>query len=200
MPAIAAGSIANNAYFYWHLGDFRAIYRFDQDYAQEHKPAKSGDVLAITDYLANAWPDFIENQLRPFGQLPVYLSIGNHEVIPPKTREQVVNQFADWLNSPTLRQQRLLDNPNDHTVRTYYHWISDGIDFVTLDNSSDEQFDDGQMNWIRTLLDADARNAAIRAVVLGMHEALPDSISMDHSMNQSMRGNGERAAGLSVAG
>jgi hypothetical protein len=188
MPAIAKAVISNGAYFYWHLGDFRAIYRFDQDYAQENKPAARGAVLSITDYLANAWPDFISNQLQPFGQLPIYLSIGNHEVIPPKTREQVVNQFADWFNSPTVREQRLQDDQNDHAVRTYYHWMSDGIDFVTLDNSSDEQFDDGQMQWIRAVLDRDARSAGIRAVVFGMHEALPDSISSDHSMNQSPRG------------
>jgi len=188
MPAIAKAVIGDGAYFYWHLGDYRAIYRIDQDYAQEHKPATKGAVLSITDYLANAWPDFISNQLQPFGPLPVYLSLGNHELIPPKTRDQVVIQFADWLNSPTIREQRLQDNQNDHTIRTYYHWMSDGIDFVTLDNSSDEQFDEGQMQWIRGVLDRDAGNAAVRAVVFGMHEALPDSISSDHSMNQSPRG------------
>ena len=188
MPAIAKAAISNAAYFYWHLGDFRAIYRIDQDYAQEHKPASRSPAISIADYLINAWPDFISNQLQPFGQLPVYLSLGNHELIPPKTRDQLVVQFADWLNSPTIREQRLQDDPNDHTVRTYYHWISDGIDFVTLDNSSDEQFDDGQMQWIRGVLNRDAAGASVRAVVVGMHEALPDSISSDHSMNQFPRG------------
>jgi len=32
MPAIAAGAAANGAQFYWHLGDFRAIYDFDEDF------------------------------------------------------------------------------------------------------------------------------------------------------------------------
>jgi len=31
MPAIAAGVTHDGASFYWHLGDFRAIYTFDED-------------------------------------------------------------------------------------------------------------------------------------------------------------------------
>ncbi|HYT32239.1 MAG TPA: hypothetical protein VEO37_06570, partial [Thermoanaerobaculia bacterium] len=31
MPAVAAGARAAGASFYWHLGDFRAIFDFDQD-------------------------------------------------------------------------------------------------------------------------------------------------------------------------
>jgi hypothetical protein len=61
------------------------------------------------------------------------LGIGNHETIPPKTRDEFVVTFADWLNSPEIREQRLKDDPHDHKVRTYYHWIRDGVDFVNLD-------------------------------------------------------------------
>ncbi len=187
MPAIARGAIAQNARFYWHLGDFRAIYRVDQDYAQSHKTA-DGAVPNIADYLPKAWPDFIDSQLAPFGKLPVFLGIGNHELIPPKTREQLVNQFADWLNAPTLRRQRLADNPSDASIHTYFHWISGGIDFINLDNASTEQFDDSQMTWLRSVLDRDAKTTGIRTLIVGMHEALPDSISESHSMNQSDRG------------
>src|SRR6516164_3373136 len=31
MPAIASGVLASRSEFYWHLGDFRAIYTFDED-------------------------------------------------------------------------------------------------------------------------------------------------------------------------
>ena len=31
MPAIASGVVHDGAAFYWHLGDFRAIYKFDED-------------------------------------------------------------------------------------------------------------------------------------------------------------------------
>lgn len=186
MPAIARGVLADKSDFYWHLGDFRAIYRFDQDYEQVHR--RHNPVLSITDYLAGAWPDFIENQLQPFGELPVYLALGNHELIPPKTRHQIIDQFADWLNEPSIRHQRLADDPTDHLVRTYYHWIEDGIDFITLDNASSEQFDTEQMKWLRRVLDHDQQEPAVRAVVAGMHEALPDSISSDHSMSQSKEG------------
>src|SRR5450755_2002543 len=35
MPAVGAGASAAGADFYWHLGDFRAIFDFDQDYLAE---------------------------------------------------------------------------------------------------------------------------------------------------------------------
>ncbi len=37
MPAIAAGVKAERAAFYWHLGDFRALYRMDEDMVREAK-------------------------------------------------------------------------------------------------------------------------------------------------------------------
>jgi len=56
-------------------------------------------------------------------------------------------QFDDWLTSPAIRTQRLKDNPADHKLRTYYHWVSHGIDFISLDNAGPEQFDTAQLNW-----------------------------------------------------
>src|ERR1700688_178008 len=40
MPAIAAGVARDQPSFYWHLGDFRAIYAFDEDI--EHQPEHLG--------------------------------------------------------------------------------------------------------------------------------------------------------------
>jgi hypothetical protein len=68
-------------------------------------------------------------------------------------------------------------------VKGYYHWLVAGIDFINLDNSQD-QFDPPQMTWLQNLLNRDENDFSVRAIVLGMHEALPDSISADHSMNQ----------------
>jgi hypothetical protein len=133
-------------------------------------------------------PNFIGIWATSEPKMPVFLGIGNHELIPPKTRDQLVNQFADRLNAPTLRQQRRADDPSDTTIRTYFHWIRDGIDFINLDNASTEQFDDKQMTWLRSVLDRDTKTPVIRALIVGMHEALPDSISESHSMNQSERG------------
>ncbi len=186
MPAIANGVRAENAAFYWHLGDFRAIYRFDQDYWQTHLTPDPRAML-ISNYIQNAWQDFIDNQLKAFGNTPVYLAPGNHEVIPPKTHEDYIVQFADWLDMPTIREQRLRDNAQDSTVHPYYHWIKDGIDFVTLDNSSNS-FDKPQLKWLKLLINRDTSDAAVRALVVGMHEALPQSISADHSMDQSAEG------------
>jgi 3',5'-cyclic AMP phosphodiesterase CpdA len=180
MPAIAAGAHHDQAAFYWHLGDFRAIYDIDQDYKQI-----SAAPPLIVDYEMNAWDDFIQNQLAPFAGTPVYLAIGNHELIPPKTRAGYLIQFADWLDTPELQQQRLRDNPKDRRLRAYYHWRRGGVDFITLDNASPEQFDSDQLAWLERVLDADAKDATIATLVVGMHEALPDSIARGHSMNDS---------------
>jgi hypothetical protein len=180
MPAIALVARHDQAAFYWHLGDFRAIYDFDQDYKQ-----LSAAPPLITDYEKNAWDDFIQNQLKPFADTPIYLAIGNHELIPPKTRTDYLIQFADWLDTPELQQQRLRDNPKDRRLRTYYHWQRGGVDFITLDNASPDQFDSDQLAWFERVLAADAKDSSIATLVVGMHEALPDSIARGHSMSDS---------------
>jgi Calcineurin-like phosphoesterase len=189
MPAIAQGVRRDGASFYWHLGDYRALYTFDEDYLRTH-PAST-----ITNYFAGAWPDFIQHQLQPFGDLPVFLAVGNHELVPPMTRELYVAQFADWLNKPVLQRQRLGDNPNDHVLKTYYHWVEHGVDFISMDDASADQFDAGQMTWFRGVLANDAKDLAVRTVVLGMHAALPDSLSAGHSMNDSAQ---EQSSGRNV--
>lgn len=188
MPAIAAGVRSSGAEFYWHLGDFRAIYTFDEDMAPPAQLGLASKTLSISDYESRAWPDFIEHQIAPFGNLPLYLALGNHETIPPATREKVLLQFADWFDSPVIREQRLKDNLLDHAMRTYYHWIEHGVDFITLDNASADQFDRAQMGWLKALLARDENSAEIRAIVVGMHEALPGSLGDAHSMSESAQG------------
>jgi hypothetical protein len=185
MPGIAAGVATAQAVFYWHLGDFRAIYNFDEDI--QHQPEVIAKPLSIDGYEELAWRDFIESQLLPFGQTPVYLVIGNHEFIAPKTREQYLIQFADWLETPALRDQRLSDNRHDFKLRTYYHWIQSGVDFIALDNATPDQFDRVQIAWFEKTMAADASNPAIRTIIVGMHKALPSGIS-DHSMDESPEG------------
>jgi Calcineurin-like phosphoesterase len=180
MPSIAAGTRASHARFYWHLGDLRFIRDFDQDYRQLNPKA------TIAEYLADAWIDAQRNQLEPFGDISVFLSIGNHEVIPPKSREAFLLTFADWLDAPAIREQRLRDDPHDHRVRTYYHWTIEGIDFVSLDNASPEQFDAGQLQWLKGVLERDRRDPELRAIVVGMHETLPDSMAPSHSMDDEL--------------
>jgi hypothetical protein len=182
MPSIAEKVRQDGAAFYWHLGDYRAIYDFDQDF----KALKPN--FSILQYERTAWPDFIERQLASFGNLPVYLALGNHETMPPKTRSEALLQFADWYGSSELTKQRLADDPSDHELRAYYHWIRQGVDFITLDNSTEDQFDEAQMDWLAAQLARDAKNDDVRSLVLGMHEALPDGISAGHSMNESAQG------------
>jgi len=183
MGGIAEGVREDGAKFYWHLGDFRANYDFDQDLLAS--PEYRGKHLTIADYQRAEWQDFISQQMDPFGDIPVYLAIGNHELVPPKTRSDFLLQFADWLDAPTIRAQRLRDDSNDHKLRTYNHWIHGGVDFISMDNASNDQFDDPQVSWIERVLARDETDANIRSVVVGMHDALPDSISAGHSMNES---------------
>jgi len=183
MPAIAAGVLQSQAEFYWHLGDFRAIYTFDEDLVPPpslHLPTKP---LNIIDYETGAWPDFIAHQLTAFGRLPVFLSPGNHETIPPATRDTYLLQFADWLNTSTIRDQRLRDDPHDHMLRSYYHWISRNVDFIALDNASRDQFDAAQLKWLKGVLSRDEASDQIRTIVVGIHAALPGSVGSSHSMS-----------------
>jgi hypothetical protein len=186
MPAIAAGVAQSGALFYWHLGDFRWISSVDEDI--EHQPEHLGKLLAISEYRDLAWQDFISSQIAPFRSTRVYLGIGNHETVLPKTHDQYLAQFADWLDAPDLRAQRLRDDPSDRKPKTYYHWNKGGVDFINLDNASDNQFDPEQIAWFERMLRADSGSSRIRTLVVGMHEALPESISKGHSMNQSEAG------------
>jgi hypothetical protein len=179
MPAVAAKVKKDDAAFYWHLGDFRALYDFDQDMM-----AAANGKLTISAYEAGAWQDFEDHQLAAFGDVPVFLAIGNHEMIG-KTRPELLTQLADWFNAPAIREQRLKDNPADHSMHGYYHWRHNNVDFFTMDNASPDEFDDKQMAWFEQLLAEDEANPAIRTVVLGMHDALPDSLTAGHSMNES---------------
>jgi hypothetical protein len=191
IPSIAAGARADHAAFFWHLGDLRAIYDFDEDFRAQHPNAN------IAEYLNTAWLDVGRNQIESFGALPFYLGIGNHETIPPKSRDEYVATFADWLDAPAIRDQRLKDDAHDHKVRTYYHWIHDGVDFISLDNASTHQFDAPQLQWLATVLQNDQHDPAVRALVVGMHEALPESLARNHSMSDAPTA---EATGLQVYG
>lgn len=195
MPAIAAAAKTNDAKFYWHLGDWRAIYTFDEDMVQANVMA--GKTLQIQNYLMNALGDAVDNQLKPFDKLgiPAYAGIGNHETIWPMTRASFVKAFYAYLDGPAIRAQRLKDSPYDTSVHTYFHVVNNGVDFITMDNGSCDMFDETQMDWLIALLDRDAADASIKTVVLGAHAALPDSRSCGHSMGNYAR---QRESGRAV--
>ncbi|MGI8813390.1 MAG: hypothetical protein ACR2IH_12825 [Pyrinomonadaceae bacterium] len=183
MPAIAADLDRTGAGFYWHLGDLRAVYDFDEDIKMRPgiKPP------TIYEYESFVWQDMIESQINRF-KIPFFLGIGNHETAPPKTRNDFLIQFADWLTMPVLQNQRLQDDPNDHKLRAYFHWQERGVDFIYLDNSTTDQFDLSQQVWLNRVLDRDATDSSVKTIVVGMHEALPDSLSYVHSMSDYANG------------
>jgi hypothetical protein len=188
MPAIASGVAASGSEFYWHLGDFRAIYTFDEDMVPPAKLGLPTKPLNIIDYENGAWPDFIAHQIAPFGSLPVFLTPGNHETIPPATRDHYLAQFADWLEAPVLRAQRLKDDPEDHKLRAYYHWVNRNIDFIALDNAGTEQFDAAQLKWLQAVVERDEKSGQIQTIVVGLHAALPGSLGDSHSMSEWAQG------------
>jgi hypothetical protein len=187
MPGIAETAKKNQAAFYWHLGDLRLTTGFDEDI--QHQPDHVKKPLSVGEYETIEWPDFIDSQIAPFGSIPFFLGIGNHETVPPlKTREDFLLQFADWLDSPVLRAQRLRDDPRDRKLKSYFHWIDRGVAFYYLDSATADQFDEAQVSWFEKTLAKDVADPAVTTIVTGMHKALPESISAGHSMNESANG------------
>src|SRR5438309_10528459 len=186
MPSIAASATKNKAAFYWHLGDLRAIYGIDEDY--QNSPEHRGKTIQKDEYLKGAWDDFIHNQISAFGSMPVFVGIGNHETTPPKRREDFAAKFAPWLDSAPLQQQRMADDPKATAPATYFHWIQGGVDIIYLDNATKDQFSPDQLSWLEGVIGRASSNPEVRAVVIGMHAALPDSVAFGHSMSDWAEG------------
>jgi len=146
MPTIANDVRKQNAAFYWHLGDFRWLGNIDEDMqcGSNHLDGLAGHIR----YGLSAWRDFRENQLPSFAPTPVFLGIGNHEMVFHYDRDDYLRDFAEWLDSPVLHAQRLKDNPEDREPHSYYHWMDRGIDFISLDNASDDAFSETQVEMV----------------------------------------------------
>jgi len=181
MPAIAAQVKAENDAFYWHLGDFRWISQPDEDLISM---SHGGNPFTKEAYLPIAWDDFLTHQMAAFGSFPVFLGRGNHEAVKPMTREGYIEEFARFLDRPEITAQRAVDGPAGAPLGPWYHWIHGGVDFITLDNASHDEFSDAQLRWLRGVLDRDLTpGSGIRAIVAGMHEALPHSTGAEHAMD-----------------
>lgn len=187
MPAIAAKVKAEKDAFYWHLGDFRAMSNPDQDLVSM-EPA--GSELSKAAYQQRAWDDFLTHQMAAFGSFPVFLGRGNHETVAPMTREGYIAKFSSFLNRPEIAAARKADGNPSGPLETYYHWTENGVDFITLDNASHDEFSDAQLKWLRAVLDRDLDpHSGVHAIVAGMHEALPHSTGSEHAMDDWELGN-----------
>jgi len=185
-PAIAVRVKAEHDAFYWLLGDFRWMSEPDQDMVAMQPPGSS---LTHSEYQQRAWDDFLTHQMTSFGSFPVFLGRGNHETVKPMTREGYIAKFAPFLNRPEIVAQRKADGANAAPLGPWYHWTEHGVDFITLDNSSRDEFTDAQLKWLRGVLDRDLKpGSGVRAIVAGMHEALPHSTGAEHAMNDWARG------------
>jgi len=187
--------------FYWHLGGLRAMGRIDCDIAKRRNPAfqcqpdkrNANEITAKekTDYQSIAWDDFIQHQVSPFGATPFVLGIGNHELID-RTRDDFRLKFKQWLTQPLLEEQRMADEKKHISSAaggTYYHFIKDGVDFIYLDNAgNDYAFSNEQVTWLAQVLAADAKDKKVKTIIVGMHAALPFSLSRNHAMDASCPG------------
>lgn len=137
------------------------------------------------------------------GEKPPLQSTNPGEIRPELNGAQFTSRFADWLLTPAIKAQRLQDKDCTevpaasapgaaaakggnlskrclYLPRNYYHWIQGGVDFIYLDNASNV-FGPQQLDWFEKRLKR-AASPDVHSLVVGMHEALPDSISSDHAM------------------
>jgi hypothetical protein len=171
MPAIAKSVLEHKVEFYWHLGDYRLGYGIDEDMQHSGNPPAD-----LADYQKKAWDDFLSQQIAPFGSLPVHLGIGNHELYfhgntnadDELSHAEFIKKFSQWLSG---------------SKTAYYHWKIKQVDFISMDNSRNDGFEPEQVSWLESVLKEDAGDSNIRAVVVGMHRALPNSLACGHSMN-----------------
>jgi hypothetical protein len=196
MPRIAALITKNNPQkpisFYWHLGDFRRMYEPDCDMLKRADPAAIcssprpvGELGSnmMHDYLEKAWPDFIEKQIKPFGNTPVFLTAGNHELYGGRRPDDYRLAFQRWLTQEPIHSQRGADYPDGgEEGDTYYHFVFKGVDFISLDNSSGS-FGKQQIKWLDQLLKRNLTKDDILTIVVGMHAALPGSSNSFHAMD-----------------
>lgn len=187
------------AEFYWHLGDLRALYREDCDLLLRRDPAaqcppeagKGTEKYPFGVYLEEAWDDFIQNQITPFGRTPYILGIGNHELIN-RPRDYFELKFARWLTEQPIASQLRADAKlgiPSVPGGTFYHFVKKGVDFIYLDNASgDASFSEQQLVWLSKILDADAKDRKIKTIIAGMHAALPQSSERGHAMDYACHG------------
>ena len=181
MPVIASNVQAEHDTFYWHLGDFRAMSNPDQDLVSM---LPLGTTLSKSEYQQRAWDDFLTHQVAAFGSFPIFLGRGNHETNAPMTREGYIVKFSALLDRPEISAQRKTDGSDGAPVGPWYHWVHEGVDFITLDNATHDEFSDAQLHWLRTVLDRDlAPQSGVHTIIAGMHEALPHSTGSNHAMD-----------------
>ncbi len=184
MPAIASQAKKLNALFYWHLGDFRWMSSRDEDMRSKYllEPLEG-------DYRTIAWSNFLNAQIIPFRPVPVYVGIGNHELLGGKKRKNYLDSFKQYLPPQGLHAPQ----SGDKVDSVDYRWTVARVDFIYLDNASTKKFDAEQLRWFEEVLDQDEKNTNVKTVVVGMHAALPGSLGVNHSMDQNRKAAKDRA-------
>lgn len=201
VPAIAADVAQYAPEFFWHLGDFRWNTTIDEDMdCNNMLKTPVGSECSLSQNLrarTKVWQDFEASQVESF-TVPVVLGIGNHEMVGHWSEADFRQTFRCWLAAPVLQKQRAEDDKSGvrkaSLPNTYYHWQLGPVDFINLDNAGnrwtghDPAFGTEQRTWLMDVLKHDAADPGVKSLVIGMHAALPDSLSPGHSMCESPEG------------
>ena len=88
-------------------------------------------------------------------------------------------QFADWLDQPASENSGWQTTPTiakcEPTITGYIAGSTSSRSTMLRPTSSTP----AQMTWLQNLLQRDSKDASVRALVLGMHAAFPESWPRD---------------------
>src|SRR5262249_47793403 len=148
--------------------DFRRGYGPDCDFVYKRYPDLRWDCLKRPEeklpadqmnvYLSGAWDDFLAEQIKPFGSLPVFLGIGNHELAGNWMRDDFRRKFQRWFTSAPIHLQRVQEGRREQSPffstegATDYDFVLNGINFIYLDNADLQGFSPAQLDWLRKVV------------------------------------------------
>jgi hypothetical protein len=151
---------------------------------QEAKKRGAKAFLFLGDLeLTRSLDGHTKSALKDLG-IPVYLTIGNHEVEflgairLPGSRHAVKEFKEDFLNTSGINLAPFKD-----TV-VYSADLTNSIHFVSLDNVSrhKEGFGRDQLDWLEN--DLKAARAANKLILVGMHKGLANNPVTSHAMDE----------------
>ena len=197
MPAIASGVLASRSEFYWHLGDFRAIYAFDEDMVP---PALIGTAAQTADH-----HHLRDHCLARFHRSPVRaLWHTSHPAEPRESRDHparhartipAYNLPTGWIHLRCAHSACRTIRRIINCARTITGSIAISIS-SRMDNAGPDKFDAAQLTWFHSVVDRAEKSPAIQTLVVGMHAALPGQLGRRPQHEQLGAGQRDRPPGL----
>lgn len=140
-----------------------------------------------------------EKILQDLDPIPFYPTIGNHEVkqlgrFEVEKAEMTRRFLSNFLGTPRTPAKSALGDRVTYSVT-----LPGGLHFIALDNVSQKGFGAAQLAWLAADLEQARRDPSVRAIVVGMHEALALNGATHHSMDDDGEvGAADSAAALAL--